>query len=84
MKDVLVEIRKDGRIVARSTVDVYLQAEGDVPDGEAVLVHECHFCHTIHDLGTMDEIVAAFAAARRASSADYSDSCVMRAARGPQ
>ena len=84
MKDVMVEIRNDGGgIVARMDVPTYLRTEpGDVPDGDAQLVFECPSCRCHHDLGTMDEIVAAFAAGRRASTA-YSDSCVMRAARGP-
>lgn len=79
----MVELRDGGRVAARLSLETYLaSAPEDLVDGEPVLVFECTGCHCFHDLGTMDEVVAAFGAARAVRQ--YSAACVMGAARGAQ
>lgn len=80
----MVEVREhDGKVRARMSEDQYLEARAAkdplVASGVAVFVHECQGCKAQHDLCTFEEYIAAKLAAQQ-----FSDACVVGAARGNQ
>jgi len=84
VKGVLVEIRKDpSQPPTVMELSLYREMrrrrDPSLPEGRSTLVVDCHNCRTRHELGTFAEWVAAMGGA-----AEYSDTCIMRAARGPQ
>lgn len=80
MRGVFVEIRRVNKVIERMELDTYRRAA----EGDAQLVLECPRCACYHDLGTFEEVVAALGIGGERAARQYSDACVVGAARGGQ